>query len=74
MTKTFKIDYRSGIESEQIAESPIEALRAEFAAAGSDFPEVESTFSGGDWDFAIYDASEPQAAYSTSYFSITKNA
>lgn len=73
MTKTFKIDYRSGVESEQTAENALDALCAEYAAAGADMPEVESTFSGGNWDFAIYDASEPHAAYSTAYFAI-KNA
>lgn len=73
MAKTFKIDYRSGVESEQIADSEIDALHAEFSSAGSDIPELEETFSGGNWDFAIYDASEPHAAYSTAYFSIAKN-
>lgn len=73
MAKTFKIDYRGGVESEQIAESEIDALRAEYVCAGADMPELEETFSGGNWDFAIYDASEPHAAYSTAYFSIAKN-
>jgi hypothetical protein len=70
MAKTFKIDYRSGIESEQQAESALDALRAEFAAAGAEMPEVEQTFSGGEWEFAIYDADEPQAAWSTTYFAV----
>lgn len=70
MAKTFKIDYRSGVESEQTAESALDALRAEFAEAGAEMPEVESTYSGGAWDVAIYDAEEPHSPMSTAYFSI----
>jgi hypothetical protein len=74
MTKTFKIDYRSGIESEQQGETAMDALRAEFSCAGADMPEVESTFSGGNWDFSVYDVAEPRHAFSTAYFAIIKNS
>ena len=70
MSVTFKIDYRSGIESKQVAASAIDALRAEYVAAGAPMPKVEESWSGGDWDVAIYEASEPKSPFSTAYFSI----
>lgn len=69
---TFKIDYRSGVESEQCAGSALDALRAEYAEAGAEMPEIETTFSGGEWDFAIYDKDNPHYAYSTEYFCVVK--
>jgi len=69
--KKYKIDYRSGLESEQIAEDEFGALIAEFEAAGSgELPSVERTFSGGDWQFAVYAADEPQYPFSTAYFAV----
>ena len=70
MARLYKIDYRSGVESEQVAEDELCALRVEFEAAGAEMPEVEKTFSGGDWDFAVYAADEPQAPFSTAYFAV----
>ena len=72
MFHTYKIDYRSGIESLQIADSAVEAWRAECADAGVPFEAPESTFSGGDWDIAVYDAALPYATETTDFFVLAR--
>ena len=73
MTKTFKINCR---RAQIPGKSPKPKLPpfTPNTLPLEPYAEVESTFSGGNSDFAVYDAAEPFTAYSTTYFSIVKNA
>lgn len=57
---TYKIDYRSGVQSEREAETARQALRLEgIDATGDDFL-AEQTWSGGDWDAVVYAAEDEE--------------
>ena len=66
---TYKIDYRSGVQSEREAETARQALRLEgIDATGDDFL-AEQTWSGGDWDVAVYAAEdEGGEVYTREYY------
>ena len=68
----FKIDYRSGVSSLQAGADEMSALSAEFDGSGAEMPQVETTFSGGEWDFAVYSAEQEHYPCFTTYFKVVK--
>lgn len=64
---TFNIDYRSGVQSVQEADSPEAALALEFVDAHASAPVLESCYSGANWDFCVYPDGAEQP-FEKSYF------